>query len=95
MKILLVILAFVSMVCSAQRVSYLDYHKSVIKAEQHIVAGQFNESIGIYRRLSESYDHVFLRDLKVAAQLSAYVGDTDNLFYFLEKGVKKGWTLII
>jgi hypothetical protein len=56
------------------------------------VTRQFNESLGIYRFLTDTHDHVFLRDIKVAAQLSAYLNNTDNLFHFLEKGMKKGWT---
>src|SRR5690349_14499758 len=73
--------------------NYLSYHQSVRNAEEHIVNKRFRESLDIYLDLSKKYDYTFLRDCKVAAQLAAYTGDKDNLFYFLEKGMKKGWTL--
>lgn len=34
-----------------------------------------------------------VKNFKVAAQLSAQINDTNLLFYFLEQGMKKGWTL--
>jgi hypothetical protein len=93
MKKLIILLMFLTpVVCSGQSKGYLEYHLEIIKAEEFIVNRQFSESIGIYRLLTEKYDHVFLRDIKVASQLAAYLNDTENLFYFLEKGMKKGWT---
>ena len=77
----------------AQKNDYLDYHKEIIKVEEHIVNRRFSESLKIYHNLLDKFEHVFLRDVKIAAQLSAYINDTDNLFYFLEKGMKRGWTL--
>jgi hypothetical protein len=92
MKRLLVLLTLIPILCSGQTNNYFDYNNEIIKAEEYIVAGQFIKSIKIYRDLTDAYRHVFLRDIKIAAQLSAYTNDTDNLFYFLEKGMKKGWS---
>lgn len=92
MKRLLILLTLIPILCSGQTKNYLDYHNKIIKAEEYIVARQFNESLKVYRNITDTYEYVFLRDIKVAAQLSAYINDTDNLFYFLEKGMKKGWT---
>lgn len=92
MKRLLMLWTLIPILCSGQAKNYLTYHNEIIKAEEYIVAGQFIESLNIYRNLMDNYAHIFLRDIKVAAQLSAYVNDSDNLFYFLEKGMKKGWT---
>lgn len=93
MKRLIILLTIIPTICSGQTTNYLDYHNEIIKAEEYIVARQFGESLKIYRKLTDTYAHVFLRDIKVAAQLSAYISDTDNLFCFLEHGMKKGWTL--
>jgi hypothetical protein len=90
---LLILCTIAPLLVKSQTNNYLDYHNRIIKAEEYIVNRQFNESVAIYRGLSQEYDHMFLRDCKIAAQLSAYTGDTDNLFYFLEKGLKTGWTL--
>jgi hypothetical protein len=91
-KFALVLFALIPTLCFGQTDNYLDYHNKIIRAEEYIVAKQFNEAIVVFRNLTDTYEHVFLRDIKVAAQLAAYVNDTDNLFYFLEKGMKKGWT---
>ena len=93
MKRLLILLTIAPFLGAAQTKNYLDYHNRIIKAEEYIVNRKFNESLNIYRSLSHEYDYMFLRDCKVAAQLSAYTGNTDNLFYFLEKGLKTGWPL--
>lgn len=93
MKRLLLLLTLVPVLGSAQTNNYLDYHKEIIKAEKHIVNREFKESLKIYRNLVDKYEFVFLRDIKVAAQLSGYVNDAENLYYFLEKGMRKGWTL--
>lgn len=92
MKRLLILLILIPTVCSGQTGNYRNYHHKIIKAEEFIVAGQFNESLEIYRMLTHTYEYVFLRDIKVAVQLSAYLSDTNNLFYFLEKGMNKGLT---
>jgi len=91
-KLLVLPLILVPLFCSGQEQDYREYHEKVIKAEGYIVARQFNESIRIYKDLASNYDHVFLRDMKVAAQLAAHTQDADNLFYFLERAMNKGWS---
>ena len=91
-RLLLIFFTLIPLLCSGQARGYLEYHNEIIKAEEFIVARQFKESLKIYRSVFDNYEHVFLRDIKVAAQLSAYLNRTDDLFYLLEKGMKKGWT---
>lgn len=93
MKRFLRLLIFIPIFSTAQGNSYLTYHQEIIRAEEYLANQQFKESLAIYRSLSDRYDHVFRRDIKVAAQLSAHVNDPDLLFYFLEQGIKNGWTL--
>lgn len=92
MRFTLILLSLIPIVCFGQSENYLDYYYKIIEAEENIVARQFDESLKIYRNLTDTYEHVFLRDLKIAAQLSAHINDGVNLYYFLEKGMKKGWT---
>ncbi|PSR56715.1 hypothetical protein AHMF7605_26085 [Adhaeribacter arboris] len=92
MKNLFLLLLFLPVFCSAQTPNYLNYHHQIIQAEEYLVARQFPESLKIYRQLTATYPHVFLRDMKVAAQLAAYTKDTANLYFFLEKAMQKGWT---
>lgn len=93
MKRLLCLLIFIPMLSRAQVNNYLSYHRDVVRAEEYLVNQQFKESLAIYNSLSNRYEHVFRRDLMVAAQISAHINDTDQLFYFLEQGMKNGWTL--
>ncbi|QMU28766.1 hypothetical protein [Adhaeribacter radiodurans] len=88
----LFLLLLLPVLCSAQTPNYLEYHQQIIQAEEYLVARQFSESLKIYRHLTATYPHVFLRDLKVAAQLAAYSQDTANLYFFLEIAMQKGWT---
>lgn len=92
MKSFLLLLFFLPVFCSAQAPNYLAYHQQITQAEEHLVARQFPESLKIYHQLTTTYPHVFLRDLKVASQLAAYTKDTANLYFFLEKAMRKGWT---
>ena len=91
-RLAVLLLTLIPLLCWGQTKNYLEYHTEISKAEEFIVNRQFNESLEIYRMLTDKYGHMFLRDIKVAAQLAAYSNETDNLFYFLEKGMKKGWT---
>lgn len=91
-RLSVLLLTLIPFLCSGQTKNYLEYHTDITKAEEFIVSRQFNESLGIYRKLEDKFDHMFLRDIKVATQLAAYSNDTDNLFHFLEIGMKKGWT---
>ena len=93
MKTLLIILTIAPLVGASQTKNYLAYHNRIIEAEEYIVNRQFDESLHVYRKLSQEYDYMFLKHCKVAAQLSAFINDADKLFYFLEKGLKAAWTL--
>ena len=88
----LTLLTLLPLFCAGQTPNYLDYHTKIRQAEECITADQFQESLQINRQLTNSYHYVFLRDMKVAAQLPNYVKDTANLFFYLEKAMKKGWT---
>ena len=73
--------------------NYLLYHQSVNDAEKLIAAQQYGEALVIYRQLFDTYDFVFLRDYRIAAQLALHTGNPDEAFIFLKKGIASGWTL--
>lgn len=91
-RLSVLLLTLIPFLCSGQTKNYLEYHTRISEAEEFIVTRQFTKSLEIYRMLEDKFEHMFLRDIKIATQLAAYSNDTDNLFYFLEKGMKKGWT---
>lgn len=92
-SLFLVLLIFSSNILSASGPSnYLSYHQAITRAEECIAKRQFAQSLTIYRQLSDEYPFIFLRDCKVAAQIAAHINDHDNLFFFLEIGMRNGWT---
>ena len=70
MKRLIILLTMLPVLGRAQKNDYLDYHKEIIKVEEHIVNRRFSESLKIYHNLLNKFEHVFLREVKIAAQLS-------------------------
>ena len=73
--------------------NYLDYHKSIIRAEELIAEQAFDEAIRYFQTTFEAYDFAFIRDCRLAAEVAAYAQDHDATFQFLQKGIQIGWTL--
>ena len=73
--------------------NYLNYHSKVIECEQLIVEENYTSAIDIFDSLFEQYDFLFLRDIKVATELSAYKNDYRSGLKFTRLGIKAGWTL--
>lgn len=72
---------------------YLVYHNDVIRCEQLIVARKFGEAIDCFDSLFHKFDFVFLKDCKVATELSAFENDLKSGFRFLRLGILNGWNL--
>ncbi|WP_149304171.1 hypothetical protein [Pareuzebyella sediminis] len=73
--------------------NYLNYHSKVIECEQLIVEEKYTSAINIFDSLFKQYDFLFLRDIKVAAELSAFEKDYKSGLKFTKLGIKAGWTL--
>ncbi|MEL6535077.1 MAG: hypothetical protein AAFQ98_06680 [Bacteroidota bacterium] len=71
---------------------YSEYHKAVTAIEEHLVAEQFQEALAGYEELLSSYEFVFLRDLKVASQLAAYLGQDAKACAWVRRGMAAGWS---
>ncbi len=72
---------------------YWEYHEQVIDAETHIREGDFLQALNLYEQLFETYDFVFLRDYKVAAQLALHLDDKERCFRFIRLGIAAGWEM--
>lgn len=83
---------FVSSKSNAQE-NYLNYHLKVIECEQLIVNKKYNAAINMFDSLFKQFDFVFLRDIKVATELSVYVNNYKSGLNFIRLGIKAGWTL--
>jgi len=73
--------------------SYLLYHEKVIETEHLIVNHQFEEAIASYGEIFKSYDFIFAKDYKVAAQLAVIVKNESLALEYLMQGLKSGWPI--
>ncbi len=73
--------------------NYLNYHSKVIECEQLIVEGKHTSAINMFDSLFKQFDFLFLKDIKVATELSAYENDYKSGLEFTRLGIKAGWTL--
>jgi len=73
--------------------NYMDYHTGIIKCEKLITASKFKEAIDSLDSLFNRFDFIFLRDCKVATELSAFEKDIKSGIRFMRLGILNGWTL--
>ncbi|MRI00027.1 hypothetical protein GH721_05700 [Kriegella sp. EG-1] len=73
--------------------NYLNYHSKVIECEKLIVEGKYTSAINIFDSLFKQFNFLFLRDVKVATELSAFEKDYKSGLKFAGLGIKAGWTL--
>ncbi len=73
--------------------NYLNYHSKVIECEQLIIERKYSTAINLFDSLFKQFDFLFLRDIKVATELSAFEKDYKSGLKFTRLGIKAGWTL--
>ncbi len=73
--------------------SYLQYHKEINTAENWISQEAFKAALDGYESIFDTYDFVFLKDYKVAAQLALYLNEKPKAFEYITKGIAAGWEL--
>ena len=78
---------------SNAQANYLGYHSQIIECERLIVEGKYSSAIDKFETLFDQFSFLFLRDIKVAAELSAYAKDYRSVLKFTRLGIKAGWTL--
>lgn len=71
---------------------YLDYHRSIIQIEELTVQKRYNHALAELDKLFDTYSFVFLRDIKVAAQLAVLTYKKDKALDYIKKGIAKGWS---
>lgn len=72
---------------------YRTYHEQINEAEEFISKEQFQQALNTYDETFDSYDFVFLRDYKIAAQLALFLDDIEATFEIIRKGIVGGWSL--
>lgn len=70
---------------------YRSYHSRIIEAEELISQENYQAAMTQYEELFADYDFIFLRDYKIAAQISFLIGDRDKGLLYLKKAIANGW----
>lgn len=76
-----------------KKANYQAYHLQIDAAENLLGQEDFSSALSIYETIIEDYDFVFLRDYKIATQIAFLVGNKQQAFTYLRKGIMAGWTL--
>ena len=92
LTLILIVSNFYTLLAQTQA-NYLDYHRDIIKAEELIAAEKYTEALAVFEGVFAAYDFVFLRDYKVAAQLTLFLNDKEKTFHWLKTGIEHGLTL--
>lgn len=95
MKIYSFLFFFIVVFCSKGQTSkdYLEYHQSILEAETQISNENYEGALNNLSALLDAYEFVFLKDIKIAAQLAMLVDKPDVTFKFLKRGLASGWTI--
>jgi len=73
--------------------NYKNYYKNILKVEELIIENNYSDALTTLEKVFDSYDFIFLRDYKVAAQLALYLGNEGKALNYIKLGVLSGWTL--
>lgn len=73
--------------------NYNAYHSEIILAEESISQEKYEEALLRYEHLFSEYDFIFLRDYKVASQVSFLIGEKEKGLIYIKKGISNGWEL--
>lgn len=74
-------------------VDYNTYHSEIILTEELISQEKYEEALSRYDQLFSQYDFIFLRDYKVASQISFLIGEKEKGLACIKKGISCGWEL--
>ncbi|MBO3273373.1 hypothetical protein [Hymenobacter defluvii] len=72
---------------------YLVYHQQMMQAEELLANRHYPAALAGFEQVLNTYDYVFLRDCQVATQLALHVGDKDQAYRWLRRGILGGWKL--
>ena len=93
LKLLLLIIFLSAAPQTKKPANYRDYHKGINKAEELIIQRKFNAALRSLDEVFDSYDFVFVREYKIAAQLALSTADTVKALAYLKKGMRMGWPI--
>ncbi len=74
-----------------KQTDYMNYHRDVLSAEELVINEKYSDALLIFEKVFDSYEYIFLRDYKVAAQLALFIEDETRAFNFMRLGISGGW----
>ncbi|WP_299521916.1 hypothetical protein [Winogradskyella sp.] len=69
------------------------YHLEIILAEALVAQEKYEEALIRYEKLFNEYDFIFLRDYKIASQISFLIGEKEKGLHYVKKAISNGWEL--
>ncbi|MEP2056450.1 MAG: hypothetical protein ABJJ05_01500 [Maribacter litoralis] len=72
---------------------YNKYHSEIIIAEKLISQNKYEDALTQYEKLFTEYDFIFLREYKVASQISLLIGEKEKGLKYIKKAISNGWEL--
>lgn len=91
--IILTIALFITTIYTYGQADYDRYHKELTRCEQLIAERKIGEARRSLDSLFDRFDFVFLREYKLATELSIYEQDYESAFRFLRSGILSGWSM--
>ncbi len=73
--------------------TYLNYHRKVTNCEQLIAQEKFGAAITCLDSIFSEFDFIFLREIKLATELTVFQGDYQAAFKYMRIGISKGWSI--
>jgi hypothetical protein len=72
---------------------YRIYHQQILEVEKLISDEKFEEAFYLLEQVFNSYNFVFVKDYKIAAQLALYLEKKEKAFQYIKTGIAAGWQL--
>lgn len=86
-------LCFVVSSIAYSQENYLDYHRKVTNCEQLIAQEKYGAAITCLDSIFSEFDFIFLREIKLATELSVFQNDYPAAFKYLRIGISNGWSI--
>ncbi|MCR9248880.1 MAG: hypothetical protein NXI20_00595 [bacterium] len=86
-------LCFVVSSIAYSQENYLDYHRKVTNCEQLITQEKYGAALTCLDSIFSEFDFIFLREIKLATELSIFQNDYLAAFKYLRIGISNGWSI--
>ncbi len=75
----LIFIVFLHSQCLFAQHNYMNYHRAIVRAEEHLSVEQFDLALKVYDSVFLAYPFVFCKDYVIALQTAALIKDTSAM----------------